>query len=154
MANEIFLGTDCLVTANNGTETKFICNSRYLIDKNVLSAYGEGRTAVEAENDAKLKLAGSIRKYKSAIKEAGNGFAFTANRGYISESTNLGGGNRPISEAQIRLIENLAADMQQKSDELARLYFGKSLDNLLGREAHDLIQRLKSADKGSKNELL
>jgi hypothetical protein len=54
-----------------------------------------------------------------------------------------GGGAKPASEKQLHLIDSLASQQHVSPEELATSMFGKSLDQLQGCEANQLIQKLK-----------
>ena len=54
-----------------------------------------------------------------------------------------GGGAKPASEKQLHLIDSLASQQHVSPEEMAASMFGKSLDQLQGSEASQLIKQLK-----------
>lgn len=54
-----------------------------------------------------------------------------------------GGGAKPASDKQLHLIDSLASQRQVSSEEMAASMFGKTLDQLQGSEANQLIKQLK-----------
>ena len=54
-----------------------------------------------------------------------------------------GGGTKPASDKQLHLISSLASQRQVSSVEMAASMFGKTLDQLQGSEANQLIKQLK-----------
>lgn len=68
----------------------------------------------------------------------------TARPDAIDKSKMNGGGNKPISERQIGLIKKQAEDRNTNADELTRQRYGKSVSELNGAEAHEIITMFKS----------
>lgn len=62
----------------------------------------------------------------------------------IDKSKMNGGGNKPISERQIGLIKKQAEDRNTNADELTRQRYGKSISELNGAEAHEIITMFKN----------
>ena len=54
-----------------------------------------------------------------------------------------GGGAKPASDKQLHLISSLASQRQVSSEDMAASMFGKSLNQLQGSEANQLIKQLK-----------
>ncbi|WP_129351678.1 hypothetical protein [Solidesulfovibrio carbinolicus] len=54
-----------------------------------------------------------------------------------------GGGAKPASDKQLHLISSLASQGQVSSEDMAASMFGKTLDQLQGSEANQLIKQLK-----------
>jgi hypothetical protein len=54
-----------------------------------------------------------------------------------------GGGAKPASDKQLHLIGSLASQRQVSPEEMAASMFGKTLDQLQGSEASQLIKQLK-----------
>lgn len=61
-----------------------------------------------------------------------------------SKNTFAGGGSKPISDGQIRFISNLCHNKREDPEMVTQNKYGKSLTELVGSEANELIQLLQT----------
>ncbi|MBQ3060442.1 MAG: hypothetical protein IJD16_09060 [Desulfovibrio sp.] len=66
------------------------------------------------------------------------------NKNTINREDMKGGGSKPISEKQHFVISKMATEIGLDAEQEALYAYGKSLSDLHGLEAHQLIQDLKS----------
>lgn len=62
----------------------------------------------------------------------------------IAKGKNAGGGTKPASEKQLNLIKSLASRQSLSIDDIALDMFNKSIDELQGGEANQMIKKLKN----------
>lgn len=95
---------------------------------------GNGHARPQAQGNGKANATGGNGTYRN-----GNG-----NSARTAPRANGNGGNRPITEAQVRAATNMARKAKVDVDDFAAQNFNRGLRELTLREASELIDQLKN----------
>lgn len=145
-----FLGTEVVNVFQDGDYRKFVCNSRALVNGQIVTETGYGASLEEA----KAKTSSNLNRLLANLKKDAEQRCFNNSSKSVSafqvskskDSLN-GGGNKKATERQLELLSKLAEEQYQSIEDLIQRTFKKRMDELFGAEANILIRQLKRNDK-------